>query len=344
MMRVVREDERLGRKSWPPSRVVATPAVSRRACLIVCAGFEERTTGVLQALADSGSEGLRVIVMKYLPHNVQNRIDEVRELCRIGKMNVTELEYDRERPSGAARAVLANLRGADETVVDVSGMSRLLIVQLLTALLQEVACTVRVLYSEAMKYLPTEDTYRASSADAHDGVMLSYLSTGVVEVAATPELSSTAMAGEAIRLVAFPSFDPAQMANLVQELQPTYTDVIHGVPPREGNRWRTNAIRELNCAVLETLAQVRDHYVSTMDYRETLRLLTRIYDERNVFDRIVIAPTGSKMQAVAVGLLRTALQDVQIVYPVPQTFAAAEEYTVGVRRLHEIDIAWRRDE
>jgi hypothetical protein len=46
------------------------------------------------------------------------------------------------------------------------------------------------------------------------------------------------MLSEAIRLVAFPSFDPAQLSNLIQELQPTYTEFIHGVPPAPKNKWQ----------------------------------------------------------------------------------------------------------
>jgi hypothetical protein len=57
-----------------------------------------------------------------------------------------------------------------------------------------------------------------------------------------------------------------------------------------------------------------------------------------MFDRIVVAPTGSKMQAVAVGLFRAVLYDVQIVYPTPQIFTAPHEHTVGIRQLYKVDL------
>jgi hypothetical protein len=57
-----------------------------------------------------------------------------------------------------------------------------------------------------------------------------------------------------------------------------------------------------------------------------------------MFDRIVVAPTGSKMQAVAVGLFRSVLYDVQIVYPTPQTFTAPDEHTIGIRQLYKVDL------
>lgn len=51
-----------------------------------------------------------------------------------------------------------------------------------------------------------------------------------------------------------------------------------------------------------------------------------------------MAPTGSKMQAVAVALFRAALYDVQVVYPTPQIFTEPDRYTVGARRLYELDL------
>jgi hypothetical protein len=71
---------------------------------------------------------------------------------------------------------------------------------------------------------------------------------------------------------------------------------------------------------------------------ETLRILIKVYGERSMFDRIVVAPTGSKMQAVAVGLFRSALYDVQVVYPTPQIFTAPHAHTVGIRQLYKIDL------
>ena len=57
-----------------------------------------------------------------------------------------------------------------------------------------------------------------------------------------------------------------------------------------------------------------------------------------MFDRIVVAPTGSKMQSVAVGLFRAVLHDVQIVYPTPQFFAEPRNYTLGMRQLYQLDL------
>ena len=146
------------------------------------------------------------------------------------------------------------------------------------------------------------------------------------------------MLGEAIRLVLFPSFDPSQLTNLIQELQPTYAEFIHGVPPDPNNKWRTQAIRHLNGHTLKEFQGKEEYEASTLDYRETLKILLRVYAQRSMFDRLVVAPMGSKMQAVAVGLFRAALHDVQIVYPTPQVFTEPGNYTLGLRQLYQLDL------
>jgi len=217
-------------------------------------------------------------------------------------------------------------------------MSRLLIVQLLVAILATDGPIVSLIYGEAREYYPSKEQFEHDRGNEADGGTHSYLSSGILEIAAAPELSSVSMAGESIRLVAFPSFDPAQLTNLIEELQPTYTDLIHGIPPRHENRWRKDAIRHLNCKALMHIGDSTDRCASTLDYRSTLGLLLEIYSERSMFDRIVVAPTGSKMQSVAVGLVRHALHDVQIVYPTPSVFDKPEEYTLGVRQFYQLDI------
>jgi hypothetical protein len=56
-------------------------------------------------------------------------------------------------------------------------------------------------------------------------------------------------------------------------------------------------------------------------------------------DRLLISPTGSKMQVVAVGLFRAFVEDVQIVYPTPRIFTEPKNYTAGIGPLHILSLA-----
>ena len=124
----------------------------------------------------------------------------------------------------------------------------------------------------------------------------------------------------------------------MQELQPAYVNFVHGVPPRIENEWRKAAIGWLNERTLKESQGSEEHEASTFDYRETLRMLLEIYRRRGGWDRLIIAPTGSKMQAVGVGLFRAVLPDVQIVYPTPQIFVEPARYTVGLSNVYRVDV------
>ena len=335
---VVRPDERLYTLDWPDIEKLQFPTMTINDCLLVAAGFEERSIETVRRVCDSQRSGFSIGLIRYLPELAQNKILKLREICHSASLCVTEFIYDREMPSGMGEKICNFSQTFHRVFVDISGMSRLLIVQILVALIRSQKKPISILYWEAKKYPPSEDRFNQDHGHGQAVFSPGYLSSGIFEIVATPELSSVSMLGEAIRLVAFPSFDPAQLTNLIQELQPTFTELIHGLPPGKHNKWRTQAIRHLNERILDEIQGKKDHESSTLDYRETLRILLCIYAQRSMFDRLVVSPTGSKMQAVSVGLFRAALPDVQIVYPTPLVFTEPENHTVGMRQLYQLDL------
>lgn len=335
---ILRTDERLSKVAWPALRRIDAPMVGTGDCLLICAGFEKRAVGTLDRICKAGRDGFSLGLVSYLPPQPENRIQQLREISQSADLQVTEFVYDREHPAGMGEKLKDFTQGFDRVFVDISGMSRLLIVQTLVALLSLEKHSVAVIYGEAEEYPPSKRRFEEDHSENNTKPTSGYLSSGVLEIATTPELSSVSMLGEALRLIAFPSFVPSQLTNLLQELQPAYTEFIHGVPPAQQNKWRTEAVRKLNRSTLDELRGKKEHDACTLDYRATLNKLLQIYAERSMFDRLVVAPTGSKMQAVAVGLFRAALHDVQIVYPTPQDFTTPKEHTLGLRQLYQLDI------
>ena len=336
MNRIATAADRLEAIVWPQSLEIDVLDIQTGDCMLVCAGFEDRSIEVLRRVSKCEIGDVWLGVVNYKPAYRENKLDEIRKLGRGAELKTKEFLYDRENPALVGEELAHFASESNRVVVDISGMSRLLIVQTLVALLSVTSAHVTIIYCEAEEYPPSEDRFR--DEQGRSGVTPSYLSSGIFEIAATPELASISMLGEAIRLIAFPSFDPAQLTNLIQELQPTYVDLIHGLPPAEKNRWRTEAVRTLNSPLFTSLRRKSDHEASTLDYRETLKILVEKYQERSMFDRLVVAPTGSKMQAVAVALFRAVLYDVQVVYPTPQIFPEPDRYTVGARRLYELEL------
>ena len=335
---LLRPDEKLSKIAWPDLQEIESPSVETDDCLLVCAGFEDRAIETLRRTCEAGKTGFSLGIVDYLPPYPQNRLEALHSISQSANLQANRFVYDRENPSGMGETLRQFTQAFERIFIDISGMSRLLIVQTLVALISEQNQPTTIIYGEAKEYRPSKDKFEQDSKDGKNKPPPSYLSSGIFEIAAAPELSSVSMLGEAIRLVAFPSFAHEQISNMVQELQPTYTEFIHGVPPDRENKWRTEAIRELNHLILGELREKKDHETSTLDYRETLQTLLQIYAERGIFDRLVVAPTGSKMQAVAVGLFRSVLHDVQIVYPTPQMFTEPDKYTLGLRQLYKVDL------
>jgi hypothetical protein len=339
MSRLVRLDEVLLHLPKPPLKPFSQCTLHKDDCLILCAGFEDRAIESLNKI--SAAEGFDVLLVSYLPLVRENRKELVTARLRELGGRVEELVYDRENPEGFGKQVLDRLSSVHGRIaVDISAMSRLLIVQLLVVLRQQPGALERavVMYTEAKEYPPTEKEVASllEERQANPALLIHLLSSGVFEITVVPELSALSMAGEQTRLVAFPSFNADQLTALRAELQPSRLILVHGVPPDSRNSWRKDAIKMLNNA---GDLGAEEYETSTLDYRKTLELLLDIYGKHNERDRIVVCPTGSKMQAVAVGLFRAFLDDIQIVYPTPKQFFP-ESYTTGVGPGYVLDLAF----
>ena len=308
--------------------------------LMLCAGFEDRALAVLQNATASG-QSFNVLLITYEPLVPQNRADAIREICRQAGVKLVELAYNRQDPVGFGRRVVEKLSDAGgKIVVDVSAMARLLIVQVLVALsrTEKGFFNCSVAFVEAQEYLPTraeaESELAKSESDPTFSVL--FLSSGVFEITVLPELSSFAPAAAQTRLICFPSVDAHHIIALRAEIQPSRLTFIEGIPPSPHNRWRQKVVSSVN-----RLDQIREAEVfgtSTLDYLETLDCLLKLYAAHSVSERILIAPTGSKMQTVAVAIFRSFIEDVQIVYPTPRGYCSPDNYTRGIGQMHMLSL------
>ena len=340
MQRLLRVDQRLAGLAKPPLEPVSSVRLHPDDCLIVCAGFEDRCLEVLQR-ALAVRQHFQVILVEYLPFMAANKARELTALCEQGGINPTRMVYDRQNPAGFGALLAGEATACSGRIyIDVSAMSRLLIVQTLVALRQSAGALQRgvVAYTEAQTYPPNrqdvEVGIRQSEVDPLYVVL--FLSSGVHDVTIVPELSALSFGANQTRLVVFPSFNPHQLTALRAELQPSRFTLIHGDPPSPLNQWRSDAISRLNR--LESVPNADHAHTSTLDYRETLDCLLTLYGREATRERLVISPTGSKMQTVAVGLFRAFMDDVQIVYPTPREFSSPGSYTKGVGQLYSLDL------
>ena len=123
--------------------------------------------------------------------------------------------------------------------------------------------------------------------------------------------------------------------------------LINGCPPvhswrEEATAWIHDQVRreweEDNPATLSNSGSVwmPRRTASTLDYRETVSLLFKLYWQLSATNRILLAPAGSKMQAVGCYLVKALHPDIHIEYPSPEGFA--KEYSVGVGNRWLLDL------
>lgn len=336
---ILTPSERLA--SIPNPELLRLAEVASIGCttLLLAAGFEERSLGILKALAKREKK-FTVLMIRYLPLISENRAEEIINFCIENRIDVIELEYDRRDPRNFGAALLEAAPTESQILVDVSAMSRLLIVQTIVALANSAfSKDFAVGYCEAETYSPSRQKAEAILDDVGQNPLngMTFLSSGVLQVAIVPELSSATYGSQQTRLIVFPSFDSHHFVAVRSEILPSRFAFIEGAPPDAANNWRKAAIQKIN--ELEKFQDSDCFTTSTLDYRETLNLLLQIYQKHSLRERIVVSPTGSKMQTVAVGVFKAYLDDVQIVYPVATDFNSPESYSIGIGDMHVLDVS-----
>ncbi len=322
--------------------------VSNPLVYIGAVGFEDRAFACLNEALRLGKRFDRIVAIKYKPFNRRNRKKEFQEKLEhldIADANVKWVVYDRCKPDeflNHLSIIKETVSQTSNVVVDISAMSKLLIMMLLQGL-RDLDINLTMVYAEAEVYHPTwekfEDEKREYEKETE--TLPIFLTTGLYGIVATTSLSTTAMQGYPLMIIAFPTFNHRELTALVNEIPPEHLILLEGRPHEAHNQWRLDAIRWLNRKIKEYLSNgdtfsEEEKTVSTFDYHKTIMMLEKIYQSYKYERRIIVVPTGSKLQTFGIFLFKQMHPDIQIIYPVTKKFA--ETYTEGYKRIWEISL------
>lgn len=331
-------------------------SLEERDILIHAPGFEARTMALIDATA--GRPGATAILLKYHPPNdPRNRLADVRHglLARglaIGENDI--LEYNRFEPGDFEQRLQARLlvHGARRAFVDISTMSKLAIM-LVLGVCRAADLDVRILYSEAANYGPTEEEFETARNNREIHRPTLQVFSGIHGVVRVNSLASVAMQGQPTAALVFMSFNDALTQVLLNAVYPSRLFLINGRPPVHA--WREKATAWIHDQVRreweednpvqpsigsETVGLPRRR-ASTLDYRETVSLLLELYWELSVNYRVLLAPAGSKLQAVGCYLVRALHPDIHIEYPSAQGYLRSYSRDVGPRWILELGVLSR---
>ena len=313
--------------------------------LFICAlGFEPRCLTLPRMLAANDYRCEQVVVFEYdtnVDENEVNREELTRCLTAISDRVIPLSLGDPDHPN-QLRQVLRSLTGRASApnpriTFDLSVAANRIVVTTM-AILCEADAYLNVLYSEAETYHPTRAEYETEPSTWRSESALG-LERGVGDVRPSREFPGQHFDQLPNAVILFPAFKAERSRAVIDFVDPSLIGAqgehivwLVGVPPLEGNRWRMDALKEINHLTDKDI----QHEISTLDYRDTLTTLEAIY--KRLWDRykLTLSPIGSKMQALGSSLFAYMHPDTRIVFAIPQEYNAAQ-YSDGWRKTWKIE-------
>ena len=319
----------------PPITPFIMSELKPKLTYIGAAGFEPRAISFLEEAIKENMTVDNAIAIKYEPiadGNMEAEVDK--RLSAIGAKYVWQV-FDRFDPQTFSKSIFQPLENAgnNHILVDVSAMSKFLIMVLLNSMRFN-SNQVTIVYTEAGIYHPTRDKFEQ---ERQIRVVPDFLTTDVYKITSVSSLSSVAMQGHPVLMIVFPTFNHFDLAALYNEFSPKYLILLEGDPHDEKDKWRLDAIKYVNESVTSNLDYSQFEYkrLSTFEYTDTVRALEEIYRNYSYTHKILLAPTGSKLQTIASLMFRLMHPDVQIVYPASRSFSE-DKYTKKCKKIWSI--------
>jgi len=305
-------------------------------------GFEDRTMAVAEGVV--ALPGAHAILLDYLPFKRKNKLAEVRAALVARGVAVPDediIKYNRFEPGDFEKRLKDRIYAnkTSRVVVDISTMSKLLIMLILNTCNRR-GLSVRVIYSEAKQYGPSKVEFENAreKKEIHQPTLQVF--SGVHGVVKVDSLASVAMQGQPTAALVFMSFNDALTQVLLNTVYPGRLFLINGRPPvhswrEEATAWIHDQVRRewdednpVEQSMVSGDVPLPKRVVSTIDYRETVFLLLDLYWELSINHRVLIAPAGSKMQAVGCYIVKALHRDIHIEYPSPEGFT--HSYSSGI--------------
>jgi hypothetical protein len=329
--------------------------------LFLCAsGFEPRGNSVAEFLASHNIDTRLACYLTYCDNDGENRRARrglLRNLKRMAS-KVKSIDGDSTSQEFSARLgeELSHLVEASVgegrcpiVVFDISCASTRLILRTLHVVWRY-NVQLLVAYSQALTYLPAPEAYAAALDSSEESRVweggasaVSLESLGLEGDIRDPEFSleypGVHLDNLPDRVIVIAGFNGRRSkaaleyvdpALVVDHPNPRVTWIV-GEPLELGDRWRLDAMLQVN-GLSSGTGTDSIRIVSTLDYRETLRVLEENYLHHFAFERLTVAPMGSKMQTVGVFLFCELHPDIRAVFTRPLSHNG-KGYSKGVRKV-----------
>jgi hypothetical protein len=314
----------------------------RNDVLITAAGFESRALAAFSQL--KAGAGQHVLVLRYKPKNKKNRLEEVIRSFTNKGFSVSPddvIEFDRYDPESFPSSLETRLTylNPSHVILDVSAMSKLAMLLCLDVCLS-LNLNTSVFYAEARGKGPSREEYEQAKAEQNLHRPSIQVYTGIHGVVRVTRLSSVAMQGQPTAAIAFMSFNESLTQVLLNAVYPSRLFLINGKSSvwtwrEEATAWIHELLRSEWPNVDNPLEQANGRIglptraTSTVQYSETVCILLDLYWSLAADHRILVAPTGTKMQTLGCFFAKALHPDIHIEYPTPEGFLDTYSDDIG---------------
>ncbi|HJX13082.1 MAG TPA: hypothetical protein VJ377_06085 [Dehalococcoidales bacterium] len=298
-----------------PLEIKSLPRLNRRGpddLFICCASFEERC---LSSPALMGSDFLTKYAIIFTVEESLYKKQVEKNMFRLQtglRSKATEgifvISSQRESPVEGVRQMEDILRqcklnadGGPYITLDISGFTKIYLLELLHYLVTEKGLAMPRLLHTTQRYLPTR------------------LTRGIEQITTIPHYYGSPALDKPTVLVVFLGFEPERALAVWQQYNPARTIALITNPPRPGNPDYLKYARQNNAELLaRPSVEVRD--VKPDNPYDVKQVLDAIYEEVKDTHNMVIGPFGTKPQVVGLFLFGVEHRKVQVIYSFPATY------------------------
>lgn len=331
----------------PKSKPAHAETLIKRRLFIGAYGFEDRSVGwvTIQNLENIVQNAL---IVKYENPKGKNKVLELKKsLKKIGVKRIKELKYGIITEVNIEEQIENELEQSisdyEEVILDITALTKFLILIFLCKL-SKYQIDLKIVYSEAKEYAPSFQEYQ--SVKDRIRKVINFPSRGFGTILRAKCLSSIRMQGQPVTLIAFTSFNEQLVRHMLGTMNPHRIIFINGRPPRIEFKWRERATIDIHRKLISEYPVGNEfneqselvNTCSTFDYLETVNTIDKIYYDLNLYERIIIAATGSKMQTVGLFFSKIKHPDIHIEYPTPDSYYI-KGFSNGMLDVHEIFIS-----
>jgi len=313
--------------------------------LFVCAlGFEPRCLTLPRVLAECGYKASRARYFEYTTNAVDNEpnrqpLEEAlrRISCSVEAIRCDESDFSSRFTRVVEDLSVDRLGQSARITFDISVAANRLSMTCMRLLLDH-DVSLRVLYTEAAVYHPTEEEYRKEpekwiTADAPG------LEVGVGDLSLSKELPGHHLDALPNSIIIFPNLKAARSKAVISKIDPSLLTSpgksvvwMLGESKRSDLAWRLEEMANIN-----RISSTTPRYnVKVVEYRDTLRALEAAYSQIWEQTNVSLAQFGSKLQCLGTSLFCYIHPDVRVWFATPQKYNAAH-YSDGASVLWKVD-------